>query len=298
MIPHKYPQNPSLGTWVDTQRRRYRKYLTALKEKQGNKNGANNVARAGDEGTHITESNISQSNIDLAIRTGPVMSKEQVDRLISIGFVFEPRLSREETWNRRVQELSKYKKMHGHCNVREDDKSNPGLGKWVSYVRRSHRLAKQGRRAKGKRLSDDRVDQLKTIGFVFELKEEMTMKRYRDGIETLKEFHAKEGHCGVPTFYASNPTFGLCVEDMRKEYRKFIDGKECGLDKDILDVLTNMNFLSEEHFYFHLPTVESQQPIQVPPPNQQDIEVNSNVYQIGNVQKDHQQQPANQQGYM
>jgi len=242
MIPHKYKENPSLGTWVDTQRRRYRKYLAAQKESQ---NDGNCGSSDPNNGTCSSTCSTSNTNGDGKTR----ISKEQVERLLGIGFVFEPRLSREETWNKRVEELSRFKHEHGHCNVREDDTSNPGLGKWVSYIRRSHRLAKQGKREKGKRLSDERIAQLKAIGFVFELKEEMEMKRYRDGVELLKEFLTTQGHCCVPTFYASNPFFGLCVEDMRKEYRKYAAGKDCSLGKDVLNELTSMGFLSEENLF-------------------------------------------------
>jgi len=169
--------------------------------------------------------------------------------LLSIGFVFKPRLSREQTWDRRFGELLRFKEKFGHCNVREDDKTNPGLGKWVSYIRRSHRLAKQGRRSRGKRLCDKRILQLKSVGFVFELKEQMSVKQFENGITLLKEFYSKEGHCRVPNFYPSNPTFGLCVEDMRTEYRKHLAGEPCTLDQDVLHELAKMSFLSEEYLY-------------------------------------------------
>mmetsp|Transcript_741 Transcript_741/g.1031 ORF Transcript_741/g.1031 Transcript_741/m.1031 type:complete len:269 (+) Transcript_741:1-807(+) len=243
MIPHKYPENPSLGTWVDTQRRRYRKYL-AIQRKGGSdpqqqQQQENNSRNGGGAGGSSHKKN-----------NGLVMTKDQVDRLLEIGFVFEPRLSREETWNRRVDELFRYKQLHGHCNVREDDTSNPGLGKWVSYIRRSHRLAKQGRRAKGKRLSDERIIQLKSIGFIFELKEEMTIQRYRDGIKQLREYFLTEGNFEVPTFYAPNPTFGLCVEDLRKQYRKFAAGKRSTLNQELVDELKGMGFLANEKLSF------------------------------------------------
>ena len=224
MIPHKFPENPSLGTWVDTQRRRYRKFLDA---------------RVG-EGTDLN-------------KRGGVMPQEHVDQLIELGFVFEPRLSRKETWSRRIEELQEFKDKHGHCNVREDDTANPGLGKWVSYVRRTHRLAKQKNTSKGKKLSDDRVEHLKTMGFVFELKEELAMKRFRDGVNGLKVFQEKEGHLYVPSFYPENPTFGLCVEDLRTEYRKICqataeggDGFSDALSADIVQELAHMGFLAEE----------------------------------------------------
>ena len=59
-VPHKYPSNPQLGTWVDTQRRQYRS-----SKRNPSKPGA--------------------------------LSADNVGRLLDMGFNFEPRLSREET---------------------------------------------------------------------------------------------------------------------------------------------------------------------------------------------------------
>jgi hypothetical protein len=233
MIPHKYKDNPSLGTWTDTQRRRYRKTLEARKLQAGEADPPANSKRSG----------------------GLFISQEHIDQLEAVGFLFEPRLSRKETWERRVQELKAFKKVHGHCNVREDDNSNPGLGKWISYVRRTYRLSKQKKNGgKGnKKLTDERIMQLKNIGFVFELKEEMAMQRFKDAINGLKEFREKIGHLRVPTFYPENPTFGLCVEEMRVEYRKILksieDGGNAfsdGMNADIVKELNEMGFLSED----------------------------------------------------
>jgi hypothetical protein len=237
MIPHKYPMNPSLGTWVDTQRRRYRKLVQCKKK----------FYQENPQGTDWELEDYIQS-------TGPHISQEHIDRLLEVGFVFEPRLSRNDTWEKRVEELKRYKELQGHCNVREDDVGFPGLGKWVSYVRRIYRLAKNKKMSsKGKRLSDDRIDELRRMGFIFEFKEEMAMKRFKEGLQTLKEFKLREGHCRVPSFYVDNPTFGLCVEDMRREYRMICNSIANGRDgftdvmsHEIVQELANIGFLSEE----------------------------------------------------
>ena len=202
---------------VDTQRRRYR----ALLKKQ-------QIDSAKDVSDLMCDEDIALSNKadNPADVTKPknyfntTISQEQINKLLDIGFVFEPRLSREETWTKRIQEITHYKETHGHCNVREDDVENPGLGKWVSYVRRQFRLQNAGKRKKGRRLTEERINQLLSIGFVFELKEEMARVRFREGMEMLRSFYEEEGHTDVPTFYSKNPTFGLIAEDIRKEYRK------------------------------------------------------------------------------
>jgi hypothetical protein len=208
-VPHKFPQNPQLGTWVDTQRRLYRAHKRA-------------------PGRPTT------------------LSQENIEKLLEVGFNFEPRPSREETWNARLAELAQYKSTHGHCNVREDDQTFPGLGKWVSYVRRQYRLIRQGRRSKdSKRLDTIRIQQLRDMGFIFELREEMAHKRFREGIQALREFVEENGHASVPNFYEKNPTLGLVVEEMKREATKLQNGQSSAMLGDMLAELIDLGLVSE-----------------------------------------------------
>lgn len=314
MVPHKFPENPSLGTWVDTQRRRYRAFLRH--RKNNTSAGAEAVIAEfhGMEAQHhqTQDGRSSHNNNNASGASSGTMTQDHVLKLRDLGFVFEPRLTREETWNRRIEELEKYKSEHFHCNVREDDTSNyPGLGKWVSYVRRQFRLQRRrpppikavtgsegelvvvkGKLTKSsggkgsKRLSEKRILQLRDMGFVFELKEAQAMRRFREGLGLLKEFYRKEGHVNVPKFYPQNPTFGLCVEEMRKEYRNMCrilygrrtqapmlgEGGDAAaavdcmghnkhiMKEDIAQELSSMGFLAEEGVTLLLPAP----PIEMP----------------------------------
>lgn len=225
-IPHKYEENPSLGHWVDTMRRKYRKLIKHRKA-----------------GTVHAKTVRTVSELE-----------QQVEKLLSIGFEFEPRGARKDSWEQRISQLRRFKEKNGHCNVREDDDTYVGLGKWVSYIRRVYRLAKAGRPPRN-RLTEEKIEILKDLGFVFELREEQMMQRFKEGLVTLKEYYLLNGDCKVPSFYAENPTFGLCVEDMRKEYRdicqKMIRGQEATstcIDEEMFHELAAMDFLSEEGY--------------------------------------------------
>lgn len=90
---------------------------------------------------------------------------------------------------------------------------------------------RQGRRSKeSKRLSDERINQLQDMGFVFELREEMAQKRFREGIDMLKAFQLQFGHVDVPQFYPKNPTLGLCMQELKKEYGKLREGSRIPRD--------------------------------------------------------------------
>ena len=161
-----------------------------------------------------------------------------------MGFNFEPRSSRDESWNTRLAELAQFKSQHGHCNCREDDQTYPGLGKWVSYIRRQFRLIRQGRKPKDtKRLSPDRMQQLREIGFIFELREEMAHKRFREGIDALREFISDHGHASVPSFYEKNPTLGLVVEEMKREGAKLQLGQPSTMGEEMLSDVIDLGIV-------------------------------------------------------
>ena len=172
------------------------------------------------------------------------LTQENIDKLVDIGFNFEPRPSREETWNNRLAELAQFKAANGHCNVREDDQSYPGLGKWVSYVRRQYRLIRQGRGdKKSRRLNQNRLAQLREIGFVFELREEMAHKRFREGIAALRDFIEEHGHASVPNFYEKNPTLGLVAEEMKREAVKLQMGQPSTMNEEMMAELIELGLV-------------------------------------------------------
>ena len=56
--------------------------------------------------------------------------------------------------------LKVFKDLHGHCNVPQKYTEDLELGRWVSRQRVSYRA---------KTLSQDRIDKLNGLGFVWEL---------------------------------------------------------------------------------------------------------------------------------
>lgn len=90
-VPLKYPDNPSLGTFVNRQRTEYRKMLA---------------------------------------KKPSSMTKEKVDQLNSLGFTWFMRES-HTSWEERFEELRAYKRENGHANVPKIYSKNPSLGYWV-----------------------------------------------------------------------------------------------------------------------------------------------------------------------
>jgi hypothetical protein len=68
-----------------------------------------------------------------------------------------------------VQRLVAYKKKYGHCNVPVNYKDDIRLGVWVANQRAQYRNRQQTTKAVHQCLSDERIQQLESIGFSWHL---------------------------------------------------------------------------------------------------------------------------------
>ena len=90
------------------------------------------------------------------------MSEERRNMLDSIGFTWKFREARVSVpWEVRFQELVDYKQVHGDCNIPYDYNTNKQIGYWVSRQRQNKET-----------MSENRRNQLNSIGFVWGLKHE------------------------------------------------------------------------------------------------------------------------------
>eukprot|EP00591_Stephanopyxis_turris_P013180 CAMPEP_0195532586 /NCGR_PEP_ID=MMETSP0794_2-20130614/38559_1 /TAXON_ID=515487 /ORGANISM="Stephanopyxis turris, Strain CCMP 815" /LENGTH=309 /DNA_ID=CAMNT_0040664861 /DNA_START=79 /DNA_END=1005 /DNA_ORIENTATION=+ len=145
---------PRLGSWVATQRTAYR----------------HEQARARGEDTNSTNH----------------ISPEQIAKLESVGFVWGGQL-REETWNKHFEQLKEYVKEHGNALVPIN--APGGLGFWVHRQRRSYRtenLRAAGKLKKSQRdcLTEDQIQRLKDVGFVWDVAAEQWNAKFN----MLREF--------------------------------------------------------------------------------------------------------------
>ena len=78
-VPSTYTKNHSLSVWVQCQRRHYKQYMESKRNNNGGEESSNNK-------TSTSSTNTSRSR----------MSEERVQRLESIGFVWKPRIGRND----------------------------------------------------------------------------------------------------------------------------------------------------------------------------------------------------------
>jgi hypothetical protein len=85
------------------------------------------------------------------------LSAERRDKLVKLGFDFEPEYTRT-SWEVRFQQLEDFYKEYGHFDVLD---TNKALQQWVTIQRNQYRL-------KCKRLTGCRLQKLQAIGFEWE----------------------------------------------------------------------------------------------------------------------------------
>mmetsp|Transcript_11422 Transcript_11422/g.27619 ORF Transcript_11422/g.27619 Transcript_11422/m.27619 type:complete len:336 (+) Transcript_11422:171-1178(+) len=97
------------------------------------------------------------------------LTPSRIAELEAIGFVWG---ESRPGWNDHVEDLKQFQQQHGHTLVPANFPENTGLSKWVRRVRVAFSLMQQGKFKKGAtiKLSDERINQLKEIGFVWNTK--------------------------------------------------------------------------------------------------------------------------------
>ena len=220
-----WPENPQLGKWVSYQRSKRRKnqlsesqiirldnikfnwnprdkwnemYVSLLEFK--NLYGHCNVPRdwqSTPELSHWVNRQRSQ------YRKGR-LDIENIKRLEEIGFLWNVR---ENVWEKRFLELSRFKANIGHCNVPDKWRENQKLSHWVGVQRRNY--------LKGK-TNHERITRLNEIGFVWEPIDASWSERFSE----LIKFKELNGHCRVPQRFAENPKLGRWAARQRKSIRR------------------------------------------------------------------------------
>ena len=116
------------------------------------------------------------------------ISQDRIDRLDGIGFKWKLKNGGKNVpWETRFNELLKYRAKRGNCDVSLMDGGR--LGVWVSNQRVNY---------KADTLSQDRIDQLNSIGFKWALKEGGKIVPWETRFDELIEYKAKHSDCNVP----------------------------------------------------------------------------------------------------
>jgi hypothetical protein len=72
------------------------------------------------------------------------LTERKIELLESIDFIWAQNHKGEIGWERRFQEIRKFKRKHGHCNVPTKSAENRALGRWVSTQRTMYKNYMKG----------------------------------------------------------------------------------------------------------------------------------------------------------
>jgi hypothetical protein len=128
LVSNRYAPDRKLATWVFSQRRHYKLFMSGSPTSQG-------------------------------------MTLQRVNQLKSIGFVWSVADPLKGSWGKHFQELVAFKKKHGHYYVPYNDRENVHLSKWVYDQRCELKLTREGQSASS--MITTRIEKLNSIGFVW-----------------------------------------------------------------------------------------------------------------------------------
>ncbi|WP_180375819.1 helicase associated domain-containing protein, partial [Chlamydia suis] len=225
-VPSVYPQNPSLGVWVSNQRADFKKgklaedriarleelgFVWDVTEEAWEKNFLE-LKRFREEHGHCNVPSVYPQNPSLGVWVkhqreyfkSAKLAEDRIARLEELGFVWDVT---EEAWEENFLELKRFREEYGHCKVPKRYPQNPSLGFWV----RTQRYAFK----KGK-LSEDKIERLEEIGFVWRVFEEAWEENFLE----LKRFREERGHCKVPQRHPQNPQLASWVSTQRADFKK------------------------------------------------------------------------------
>lgn len=203
-VPQKYDANPTLGIWLNVQRRAYAKgtLAPARRNRLESMGVVWNAFDAAWESQfealkafamqhghcRVPQQYTDDPRLGLwlfkqrRLKKAGKLCGEREARLARLGVDWDPDAA---VWEQRFADLKAFKAVHGHCDVPKEWRANQKLGTWLSVQRRCY-AANQ--------LSHSRRARLEGLGVVWKKNEVSWDRRLGE----LKVFRDREGHCNVP----------------------------------------------------------------------------------------------------
>lgn len=160
-------------------------------------------------------------------------TEQRIEHLRKIGLQFDDNPQQAVSWEERFQQLLVFKQRHGHCNCPQHWSENKELGVWVNSQRRYHNE---------KRMTQDRIDKLEAVGFVWKLRDRFFDRDWDERLISLQTYQQEHQDCNVPSPWPEDPLLSKWVTRAREEYRKYNKGKASKLTEERIQQLEEMGF--------------------------------------------------------
>ena len=128
-VPKRYKDDPSLGKWAGSMRYAY-------------------------------------NQIQLGLKPQHCLTQARIEKLEEIGFQWK---IRNNSFDRNLAKLQKFKVKHGHCDVPALYEDDPSLGRWAGRMREAYEKIQLGKKTKTN-LTESMIEKLVETGFQWEIK--------------------------------------------------------------------------------------------------------------------------------
>jgi hypothetical protein len=136
----------------------------------------------------------------------------------SSSVVLRFRSFQAENWTGKFEELLDFRLKHGHCLVPYVFAENSSLAEWVKRQRHQYKLKDEDKHSA---LSEDRIEALETIGFVWNSHDAVWEERWKE----LHMYENINSNCNAPSRYVLNPQLAVWVKRQRRQYKFNSSGK-------------------------------------------------------------------------
>jgi hypothetical protein len=161
------------------------------------------------------------------------MTNFRIQTLEEIGFKWS---YSSAIWEVRLSELTDYRKIQGHCNVRTHYSENIKLAKWVNNQRCQYRFHLEG---KPSSMTNFRIQALESLGLKWSVRVTAT---WEVRLNELADYRKIQGHCNVPTHYSENIELAHWVAKQRRDYRLHVKGTTSPMTLSRIQALESLGF--------------------------------------------------------
>lgn len=233
------PRWQDLVSWVDLQRRQYKKNhltkrkITQLEQLGFSWNARQEIWQGYYEQLAAFQELHGHCHVNLITTTTQMLrywvqyqrdnrenlSKEQIKLLKTLNFQWKKLDALEVRWMTNFEQLRHFQKQHGHCNVPWANQASDELPNWVNTQRQFFKRGK---------LTSYRIELLEGIGFEWHRAGKRTLSsttaailegKWLDKFEQLKDFKKQQGHCN-PTCKGPQKSLGEWVARQRANFRQ------------------------------------------------------------------------------
>lgn len=140
-----------------------------------------------------------------------------------------------ENWTEKFEDLLEFRNKNGHCLVPNSYDANQPLAQWVKRQRYQYKLKIDNKRST---MSDERVQALNHIGFIWDSHSAIWSERLHE----LLEYKRVYGDCNVPSRYQPNRQLAVWVKRQRRQYKFYNEDSPSSMTPERIMRLESVGF--------------------------------------------------------